>query len=120
MLSHPYFVELVHCLFNDFRVICQDARLEVASRFSLHANSRTREICTTHIYLLANKDKHLEMNTQTKHSLQAVVENRVLVKVLPEVWSRFFCMNEPYLHTTTDEHGNESKEWLLLLSYLYI
>ena len=73
MFSHPYFIELVHCLFDNFCVICKDASFKVASRFSLHTNSSTREVRTSYIHLLAIKDKHLEMNTRTENSLQPVV-----------------------------------------------
>ena len=73
MFSHPYFIKLIHSLFNNFWVICQDACFKVARSFSLHANSRTREVRTSNIHFLAIKDKHLEMNTRTEDSLQAVV-----------------------------------------------
>jgi len=91
MFPYPHIIELVHGLFYDFWVISQYACFEVASSFSLHANSRTREVRTSYIHFLAIKNKHLEMNTRTKHTLQTVIEYRVLVKVLPEVWAWSFA-----------------------------
>ena len=38
--THPYFIKLVHGMFHDFRVICQDAGLEVPLVIRLHANAR--------------------------------------------------------------------------------
>ena len=70
--------------------------------------------------ILPVEDKHLEMNTRTKHTFQTVIENRVLVKVLPKVRAWLFCMNEPYLHTTLNELGNESQKWLFLFVQLHI
>lgn len=58
------------------------------------------------------------MNTRTKHSLKAVIEHRVLVKVLLKNWVGFFCMNEPYLRP--NKLGNECQERLLLIAHIYI
>ena len=120
MFSHPYFIKLIHGLLNDFRVICQDVCFKIASRFSLHANTGTREVRTSNIHFLAIKDKYLEMNARTEDSLQAVIENRILVKVLPKVRARFLSMKKPYLHTTPDKLGYKCQEWLLLLTHLNI
>ena len=105
MLAHPDFVKLVHGLFYDFGVIGQNASLKVSFIIRLHTDTGTSKVCTTDIYFFTVKDKHLEMNTRTKHTFQAVVKNRVLIKVLTKVWTWFFCMNEPYLHTTPNELG---------------
>ena len=69
------------------------------------------------VYLcfLAIESNYFEMNTRTKHSLQTFIQYGVLVKVLPKVRPRFFCMNEPYLHTTPNELGYKCQEWLLEL-----
>ena len=120
MLAYPHLIELVHGLLNDFRVICQDASLEVTSTLSLHTDSCTCEICAADIYLFTIKDQYLEMNTRTKHSLQTVIKYRILVKVLSEVWTRFLCMNQPYLHTTPNELGNECQKRLFLLAHFHI
>ncbi len=120
MFSHPYFIKLIHGLLNDFRFISQDASFKVASSFSLHAYTGTRKVRTTDINFFPIENKHLEMNTRTKHSLQAVIEHWVLIKVLPKVRPRFFCMYKPYLHTTPNELGNKCQKWLLLFANLNI
>ena len=120
MLAHPYFIELGHGTIDDFGVIGQDARLEVAFVADFHANAGTSEISTTYINLLPIEHKHLEMNTRTKHTLQAVIQHWVLVKILPKVQTRFFCMNEPYLHATPNELSNKSQNRLLLFAHLDI
>ena len=66
------------------------------------------------------ENKHLEMNTRTKHTLQAAIEYGIFVKVLPKVRSWFFCMNEPYLHTMPNKSGKDSKKWFLLLAHINI
>ena len=98
MLAYPDFIDLSHCLFHNFRVICQDASLEVTSRFCFHADAGTCEVRTANIHLFTVKDKHLKVNTWTEHPLQTVKQYWELVKVLAEVRSRFFCMNQPHLH----------------------
>jgi hypothetical protein len=60
MLAYPDFIELVHGLLNDFRVIGQDASLEVTSRFCFHADTSTSKIRASDIHLLAIKDKHFK------------------------------------------------------------
>ena len=115
MFSNPNVIKLIHGLFNDFRVICQDASFKVASRFRLHSDTSTCEICTTDIYFFSVEHKHLKMNTRTKHSLQTVIEYWVHVKILTKDRTWFFCMNEPYLHTTPNELGYKCQEWLLEL-----
>ena len=93
MLAYPYFIELVHRLLHDFRIISQYASLEIASRLCFHTDSGSCEVRTSNIHLFAVKDKHLEMDTRTKHSFQAVIQHRIFVKVLSKVRAWFFCMN---------------------------
>ena len=69
MLSHPYFIKLVHCLFHDFWFICQGASFKVTFVIGFHPNTSTRKVCATDIYFFSVKDKHLEMNTRTEDSL---------------------------------------------------
>ena len=103
MLSYPDIIELVHGLFDNFWVICQDASFKVALVVRFHTNSCTCQVRTSNKHFLAVKDKHLEMNTRTENSFQAVIQHWVPVKILTKVWTWFFCMNEPYLHTTPDK-----------------
>ena len=118
--TYPYVIKLVHCLLNDCRGISQYACLEVTFVFAFHANTGTSKVCAANIHLFAVEDKHFEMNARTKHSLQAVIEYRVLVKILPKSRTRFFRMNEPNLHSLVYELGYERKEWFLLLAHLHI
>ena len=97
----------VHGLFNDFWIVREDACLEVSYGLCFHADAGTCEVCTSDIYFLAVKYDNLEVYTRTKYSLQAVIENRVFVKVLTKVRAWFFRMNEPYLHTTPNKLGDE-------------
>ena len=120
MFSHPYFIKLIHGLFNYLGVISHNSCFKIASRFSLHANTGAREVRTSNIHFLAIKDKYLEMNARTEDSLQSVIENRLLVKVLPKVRARFLSMNKSYLHPTPNELCNESQKRLLLFAYLHI
>ena len=103
MLSYPDIIELVHGLFDNFWVICQDASFKVSFIIRLHTDTGTSKVCTTDIYFFSIKDKHLEMNTRTKHTLQTVIQHWVLVKILTKVRAWFLGMNEPYLHTTPDK-----------------
>ena len=41
MLAYPDFIKLIHRLLHDFRVISQDASLEVTNCFSFHADAGT-------------------------------------------------------------------------------
>ena len=73
VFPYPYFVELVHCLLHDFWVIGQNASLEVSFVVRFHSDAGTCKVRTADIYLLAIKDKHLEVDSRTKHTLQAVI-----------------------------------------------
>ena len=73
MFTYPDFVELVHGLLHDFRVIGQDASLEVSLVVRLHSDAGTSKVRASHIHLLAVKDEHLEVDSRTKHTFQAVV-----------------------------------------------
>ena len=60
MLAYPNFIELIYCLFNDYRVIRQDASLEITSRSCFHADTSTSQVRATNIHLFAVKDKHFK------------------------------------------------------------
>ena len=120
VFPYPDFVELVHCLLHDFRDISQDASLEVSLIVRLHSDAGTCKVRAAHIHLLAVKDQHLEVDSRTKHSLQAVIQDRILVEVFPEVRPRLLCMNEPHLHTFSNELGNESQERFCFLAHLNV
>ena len=68
MFPYPDFVELVHGLLHDFRVIGQDASLEVSFVVCLHSDAGTCKVRASYIHLLAVKDKHLEVDSRTKHT----------------------------------------------------
>ena len=110
MFTYPYFIELVHGLFNEFRVISQDACFKIASSFSLHANSRTREVSTSYICHLAIINYHLEMDTRAQHAFQAIIQYGVLIKVLTKVGARFLRMNKPHLHTLPNQFCQQGKK----------
>ena len=119
MFPYPNIVELVHCLPNNFWVIGQDASFEVASCFCFHTKPSSSEICTSNVHFLTIKDKYLKMNSRTKHSFQAVIKNRVLVEVLPEVRPRLLSMNEPHLHTFPNELGDQETAISLLAATIF-
>ena len=116
MLSHPYFIKLIHGLFNDFWIICQDASFKVTFVICLHSDTCTCKIRTADIHLFNIKDKHFEMNTGTKHSLQTIIQHCVLVKILTKVRTWFFCMNESNLHTAPYEMSNDGKKRFLFFA----
>ena len=70
---YPYIVKLIHRLLNDLWLVSQYAGLEVASRVCLHADAGTSEVCAADIHLFTVEHQHLEMNTRTENSFQAVV-----------------------------------------------
>ncbi len=120
VFSHPHVIKLVHGLFDDYRVVCQDACFKVALVISLHANASTSEVGTADINLLTIENHHFEMDSWTKDPFKTVVEYWIFVKILPEIWSRFFCMDKPHLHTTPNELGHKSQKWFRLLPQLHI
>ena len=118
--AYPQFVKLIHGLLNDSGGIGEDSCLEVALVASFHADASTCEVGTADIYLLAIEDQHLEVHTRTQHPLQTVIQHRIAVKVLAEVWSRFLGMNEPNLNATTNQQGDNSKKRLRCLTHLHM
>ena len=102
-LANPYVVKLVHGLFNDCRLISQYASFEIAFVFTLHADTGTCKVGAADINFLKVKDEHLEVNSWTEHPLQSVIQDRILIKVLPKGGTWFLSMNETHLHTLAYE-----------------
>ena len=120
MFAYPDIIKLVHGFFYNLRAICHDARFEVTLVIALHPYPCSCEVGTTDVHLLAVKDQYLEMHTRTEHSLQAVIQNRISVKILAKVWAWFFGMNKSYLHSTPDELGNESQKRFLFFAHFHV
>ena len=120
VLANPHVVELVHCLFHDFGVVGEDARLKVSLAVGFHADARTRKIRTSDIDLLAVEDQHFEVNTGTKHPLQSVEKHRMFVEIFSEIRTWFFRMNKANLNATLDKLGDERKKRFLLLAHLHV
>lgn len=81
MFTNPDIIKLIHGSLHYFKFICQDACFKVAFVACLHTETCAREVGTANIDLLTIKNNHLEMNTQTKYSSQAVIGNYILAKV---------------------------------------
>ena len=120
MLAYPDGIKLVHDLFNQFGVVGEDARLEVARTIAFHADACTGEVGTTDIGHLAIEDQNLEMYSRTKRPLQAIKQGWVFVEVLTERGTWLFGMNEPHLNAFFDELCQDRKEGLRLRPYLDI
>ena len=120
MLAHPYFVELVHCLFNDFGGVGQDAGFKISTMVSFHSDARPCKICAANIYFLTIENKHFEMDTRTQHPFQTVVKYRIFIKILAKILSWLFCVNKPHLHAPLDKLGNQPQKRFLLLTRLHI
>ena len=120
MLAHPYFVELVHCLFYDFGVVGQNAGLKISTMVGFHTNARPCKICAAYIYFLTIKNKHFEMYTRAQHPFQTVVKHRIFIKILAKVLPRLLCVNKPHLHPPPDKLGNQPQKRLLLLARIHI
>lgn len=118
--AYPQFVKLIHGLLNDSGVIGEDSCLEVALVGGFHADASSCKVGAADIYLLAIEYQYLEVHTRTQHPLQAVIQHRIAVKVLAEIWSRLLSMNEPNLNATTNQQGDNSKKWLRCLTHLHM
>ena len=103
MVASPYIIELRHGLFDDNRIIGKDARLEVALVCGFHADAGTCQVRTANIHFLAVEHDHLKVDSWAEYSLQSVIKYWIAVKVGTEVRSWLLGMNEPHLHTATDE-----------------
>ena len=74
MFPNPDLIKLVHRFRYDFRLISQDASLEVAHAISLHANASTSEIGTPNIRILAIKDLYIEDGKTKKPFLEVLAK----------------------------------------------
>lgn len=120
MLAHPNFVELVHCLFNDFGVIGQDTGFKISTMVGFHTDARPCKICAAYIYFLTIENKHFEMYTRAQHSFQTVVKHGIFIKILAKVLPRLLCVNKPHLYTSLNKLGNQPQKRLLLLARIHI
>lgn len=118
--AYPYIVKLIHRLLNDLWLVSQYAGLEVASRVCLHADAGTSEVGAADIHFFTVKHQHLEVYTRAEHALQSVIQYRVFVEILAEVWSRLLCVNESHLHSPSNEQRYESQKRFLLIAHLHI
>ena len=67
MVASPHIIELRHGLFDDDRVVGEDARFEVALVCGFHADAGTRQVRATNIHFLAVEYQHFKMHSWTQH-----------------------------------------------------
>ena len=108
--SSPDGVELVNGGFDQGGFIGQDSCLKVSGPSALHSYPSSSQIGRTDIGSLTIKDDYLEVDTRTKGTLQAGKEDRVVVKVFPEVRPRFLGVNQANLLALLDQVGQDSQE----------
>ena len=114
MFAYPNGVELVHGLLNQFGVVGEDARLEVAGAFSIHADACPGEVCAANVGRLAVEDQYFEMHSRTECPFKTIEQSWIFVEIFAEGWSRFLGMDEPDFDTFFDKLSQDRKERLHL------
>ena len=114
MPANPHIIELVHGLFNQYRIVGEDARLEIARVLPFHPDACTSEIGAADVGKLAVENQYLEMHPWTKHSFKTVKQSWVFVEVLTKSGTRFFGVDETDFHSSLDQLCQNRKEWLCL------
>ena len=114
VFAYPDGIELVHGLLNQFRVVGEDACLEVACAIAFHADACASEVGAADVGNLVIEDQNLEMHPWTKCPFKAIKQSRVFVEVLAERRTWLLGMDKPHLNTFFDELCQDRKEGLRL------
>jgi hypothetical protein len=114
VFAYPDGIELVHGLLNQFGIVGEDARLEVASAVAFHADACAGEVSAADVGNLVIKNQDLEMHPWTKCPFKAIKQSRVFVEVLAKSGTWLLGVDEPYLNAFFDELCQDRKEGLRL------
>ena len=119
-LPHPNIIEQCHGLADNARFVGQDACLEVAGGFCLHADACACQVGTPDINFATIEDQHLKVHPRTKNPLQPVVQQGIFIEILPEGRAGFFGVDEAHLHSLADKSGQSSQKGFLILAAFHV
>ena len=108
--SRPDSIELVHGGIDKSGFIGQDTCFKVTGPCAFHSDPRASEVGRSDIGSLAVEDNDLEVDTWAEGPFQTGEENRILVKVLPEIGPRFLRMDQPDLFPFLDQVGQDTQK----------
>ncbi len=114
MFSNPDIIELVHGLLDQFRIVGENASLEVSGAVAFHADACAGEVGAADVGYLIVEDQNLEMHPWTKCPFKAIKQSRVFVEVLAKRGTWLFGVDKPYLNAIFDELRQDRKEGLRL------
>ena len=77
---------------------------------ALHPDAGTGQVGRADIGGLQVEDDDLEVNAGAQGTLQTGKQDRVVVKVLPEVRAGLFGVNQPYFLAFLDQVGQQAQE----------
>ena len=112
--AHPDIVELPDGCINQLIVICKNPCLEVPFPWRLHTHSRSCQVGGADICNGTVDDDELEMNPRTQHTLHPVIEDWMPFVFLSPCSTRFLGVNQPDLHSPSEQGGYQGEEWLFI------
>lgn len=94
----PDGVKVVGGRVDQLRLVGEDAGLEIAVAFTLHADTGTGKIGGANISHRAVENHYLEMHPRTELALQLRPQTRIFVEVPAEILPRLLRMQQPNLY----------------------
>ena len=108
--AHPECVELFNRGFDNFRVVREDSRFEVATERAFHADAGSSQVCRADVSGFKVEYHHLEMHSRTHDAFEVGRENLIAVEIFAEVRAGFFSVNEPHAHAALEESCELSEQ----------
>ena len=118
--SHPHAVELLDGLRHEGGLVGEDARLEIAGVFALHADARSGEVGAADIHLLTIEHQQFEVDARTERPFHPLDERRVSVEILAEGGTGFLGVDEAHLHALPHQLCQHREERLRTGTHLHV
>jgi len=108
--AHPKRIELFYRGFDNFRVVREDSRFEIATEGAFHADAGSSQVCRADVSGFKVEYHHLEMHSRTHDAFEVGRENLIAVEIFAEVRAGFFSVNEPHAHAALEESCELSEQ----------
>ncbi len=110
MGAHPKRIELFDGAFDDFRVVREDSRFEVAAEGTFHADACACQICRADVGRFKIENHHLEMHSRAHDAFEVGRKNLIAVEIFAEIRARFFCVNESHAYAALEQSCELSEQ----------
>ena len=108
--AHPKRIELFDGAFDDFRVVREDSRFEVAAEGTFHADACACQVCRADVGGFKVENHHLEMDSRTHDAFEVGRENFIAVEIFAEVRAGFLGVNESHAYAALEQSCDLSEQ----------